>query len=167
MTRTIDDLLAEAEIRDLHIRYCRGADRMDFDLMRSSFHPDAVVDYGQFGTTVDDLIAGAEEGLKTFLVTTHSTANQLVEINGDCAWAEHYTLATHRLSETDEATLRDYVVSLRYIDRLERRAGTWKIAMRKLVVDWMRTDPVDAGQAAPKGELGRRDRSDPSYLRNV
>lgn len=165
MGKTLEDLLSEAEIKELQIRYCRGADRMDFDLMRSCFHPDAETDFGFFGGSVDAFIDAGRESLKAFLCTTHVTGNQLVEVDGDRAWAEHYTLATHRLPASDAARLRDFVTSVRYIDRLERRFGTWKIARRKLVLDWVRTDIVDDGEAVPDVEPGRRDRGDASYVR--
>ena len=35
MDPKLQRLLDEAEIRDVHLRYCRGIDRMDFDLVRS------------------------------------------------------------------------------------------------------------------------------------
>lgn len=156
---------AEAEIKELQIRYCRGADRMDFDLLRSCFHPDAQTDYGYFGGSVDDFIEAGKAGLEAYLGTTHVTGNQLVEVDGDAAWAEHYTLATHRLPASDEAPLRDFMTSVRYIDRLERRSGEWKIARRKLVLDWVRTEFVPDGTEVPAVEPGRRDRSDASYSR--
>ena len=37
MKNTIDELLAEAAIRDVQMRYCRAVDRMDFDLLRTCF----------------------------------------------------------------------------------------------------------------------------------
>jgi hypothetical protein len=42
MAKTIEDVVAEAEIRDVHLRYCRANDRRDAELMRGCFHPDAV-----------------------------------------------------------------------------------------------------------------------------
>lgn len=165
MGKSIDDVIAEAEIRDLQIRYCRGADRMDFDLMRSSFHPDATTDFGFFGGSIDEFIAAGREQLKSFLCTTHNTGNQLVELDGDTAWAEHYTVATHRLPADDTLPLRDFVTAVRYIDRLERRNGEWRIAHRRLVLDWSRTDPVNDSGTVPGVPTGKRDRTDPSYLK--
>ena len=42
MEAKLQQLLDEAEIRRVHIRYCRGIDRMDWDLVRSCYHPDAI-----------------------------------------------------------------------------------------------------------------------------
>jgi hypothetical protein len=166
MAKTIEQMLAEAEIRELQIRYCRACDRMDFELLRSCFHPDATTDYGFFGGTVDEFVAGAQAGLPGYLATTHNTGNQLVEVDGDSAWAEHYTVATHRVAADGIGPFRDFVTAVRYIDRLERRAGEWRIARRELVLDWHRSDPVSEFEQRPDVQPGRRDRSDASYRRS-
>ena len=163
MRKTIEEVLAEAAIKDVQMRYCRACDRMDFELLRSCFHADATTSYGFFGGSVDEFIASAQAQLPLFLHTTHVTGNQNVEVAGDSAWAEHYTLATHRLAADADQPLRDFITAVRYIDRMECRAGDWRIAHRKLVLDWTRTDPV--GPAAPDPEVprGERGTADPSY----
>ena len=163
MNKTIDDLLAEATIRDIQIRYCRAVDRMDFDLLRACFHPDATTDYGFFACGVDEFVALAQEALKAYLGTTHFTGNQLVEVDGDSAWAEHYTVATHRCPAEDIIPIHDFVTAVRYIDRMERREGEWRIARRVLILDWWRKDPVEDFGDGPGVQPGKRDRSDASY----
>lgn len=165
MAKTIDQLLAEAEIKELQIRYCRACDRMDFDALRACFHADATTDYGFFGGGVDDFIEGAQVGLPMYLGTTHNTGNQLVEVDGDSAWAEHYTVATHRCPADEIGPLRDLVTAVRYIDRLERRGGEWRILRRELILDWSRSDPVIDIDLRPDVQPGRRDRGDASYDR--
>lgn len=163
MKKTLDEVLAEAAIRDIQMRYCRGADRMDFDLMRSCFHPDAVTEY--FGETdVDGFIEMGRKALPGFLCTTHNTGNQLVEVTGDTAWAEHYTVATHRLPADETGPERDFVTAVRYVDRLECRDGDWRISRRTLVFDWGRIDPIGDLRYEPKSLAARRDRDDPSYV---
>lgn len=163
MNKTIDALLAEASIRDIQIRYCRGVDRMDFELLRTCFHPEATMDYGFFACGVDEFIALAEASLKAYLGTTHFTGNQLVEVSGDSAWAEHYTVATHRCPPEEAIPLHDLVTAVRYIDRMECRDGDWRIARRVLILDWWRKDPVPDFGPGPEVQPGRRDRSDASY----
>lgn len=163
MRKTIEDVVAEAAIRAVQMRYCRACDRMDFELLRECFHPDATTDYGFFGGSVDDFIAAARAGLPSYLVTTHNTGNQNVEVDGDVAWAEHYTVATHRIAADESGPLRDFVTAVRYVDRMECRDGDWRIARRKLVLDWARTDPVPPGATEPAVPNARRDREDPSY----
>lgn len=163
MRKTIAQVVAEAAIKDVHVRYCRACDRMDFELLRSCFHPDATTEYGFFGGSVDDFIAGARQSLPAFVATTHNTGNQCVDVDGDTAWAEHYTVATHRMAADDLGPERDFVTSVRYVDRMECRDGDWRIARRVLVLDWIRSDPVVAIEPRPEVQAGRRDRQDVSY----
>lgn len=163
MRKTMEQVVAEAAIRDIQMRYCRACDRMDFDLLRSCFHPDAMTEYGFFGGSVDSFIASARQSLSAFVKTTHNTGNQLVEVEGDGAWAEHYAVATHRLAADSQGPERDFVTAVRYVDRLECRGGDWRIARRVLILDWMRVDPTGVIGPEPEVQPGRRDRSDPSY----
>lgn len=160
MAKTLDDLLAESEIRDVHLRYCRANDRRDEDLMRSCFHPGAVVELHE-PLDVEAFIGMGRQVLSQFTGTWHNTGNQLVEVSGDAAWAEHYTTSSHRSAADDNGPERDFIVFGRYVDRMEKRDGEWKIAKRKMIVDYVRMDPVPAGP--PMGGEGARDRTDPSY----
>lgn len=168
MAKTIDEIIAESEIKDVHLRFCRANDRRDEELTRSCFHPDAVVELHE-PLTVDALIALGREVLSRFTVTWHNTGNQLVEVDGDTAWAEHYTISSHRIAADEAGPERDFVASGRYIDRMERRDGEWRIARRMMLLDFTRTDPVPASEPGFGTHSGKRNRSDPSYamrLRN-
>ena len=162
MPKTVEDLLAEAEIRDVHLRYCRANDRRDEALMRECFHPDAVIELHE-SLNVDAFIALGRTILGRYVVTWHNTGNQLVEVHGDAAWAEHYTISTHRIAADERGPERDFVVSGRYIDRMERRDREWRIVRRTMLVDFTRTDPVPAGELGLGTRRGVRNRSDPSY----
>jgi hypothetical protein len=161
MPKTIEDVVAEAEIKDLHIRYCRANDRRDEELMRSCFHVDAVMELHE-PFDIDGFIAIWREVLGHYTATWHFTGNQLVEVAGDVAWAEHYTVSTHRIAADADGPERDFVASGRYVDRVERRNGEWKFTRRKNLIDLMRTDPVPASTPL-MGNSGARDRTDPSY----
>ena len=162
MPKTIDDLLAEALIKDVHLRFCRANDRRDEELMRSCFHADAVIELHE-PFEVEAFLAFGRTVLRRFTVTWHNTGNQLVEVDGDSAWAEHYTISSHRIAADGAEPERDLVAYGRYIDRMERRGGEWRIARRTLIVDYTRTDPVPASAPGFRTPAGARDRSDPSY----
>ena len=166
MGKTIEDVVAEAAIKDVHIRYCRANDRRDEELMRSCFHPEAVIELHE-DLSVDAFIELGRMVLGMYAVTWHNTGNQLVEVKGDAAWAEHYTTSTHRIAANDEGPERDFVVFGRYIDRFEKRGGEWRIARRKMLVDFTRTDQVAPGEPGLGGSGGARDRSDPSYAMRI
>ena len=165
MKKTHEDILAEAAIRDVQMRYCRAADRVDFDLFRTCFHDDAVLEFSFFTGSVDEFIAMAEQMLQGFVATTHFTGNSLIQVKGDRAWCEFYTLATHRIARDEKGPERDYATSVRYIDHMACRDGDWRILTRLCVLDWGRTDPVPEQCEGDKMGAARRDRSDPSYLK--
>jgi hypothetical protein len=162
MPSTGEELLSEAAIKDVHIRFCRANDRRDEELMRSCFHPDAVIELHET-LDVDAFIALGRAVLGTFTVTWHNTGNQLVEVDGDAAWAEHYTISSHRIAADDAGPERDFVAYGRYIDRMERRGGEWRISRRTMLLDFTRTDTVTPQNLAFGTPGGARDRSDPSY----
>ena len=162
MSKTIDDLLAEAQIKDVHLRFCRANDRRDEELMRSCFHPDAVIELHET-LDVEAFLALGRAVLSRFTVTWHNTGNQLVEVNGDTAWAEHYTISSHRIAADETGPERDFVAYGRYVDHMEQRDGEWRIARRTMLLDFTRTDPVPASEPGFGTLGGTRDRSDPSY----
>lgn len=164
MQKTMQELLAESAIRDIHIRYCRAADRMDFDLFRTCFHDDAVLEFSFFTGSVDEFIVMAEQMLKNFAITTHFAGNALIEVKNDQAWCEFYALATHRIAADEKGPDRDFITSVRYIDHMGCREGDWRIERRLCVLDWARTDPLTKGFEGDRSSAARRDRSDPSYL---
>lgn len=162
----IQTLIDEALIRNVHLRYCRGVDRLDWELVRSCYHPDATDEHGSYSGGIDGFIDWIAAGLPRFESTTHFTGNQLVEVTGDTAWAEHYALVTHRRAATGEAPAADLIVNVRYIDRMERRDGEWRIAKRVVIADSEKLETIegswlDLAQLRPS----RRDRSDHSYAR--
>ena len=162
MAKTIDDVIAESEIKDVHLRYCRANDRRDEELMRSCFHPDAVIELHK-PLEVEAFIALGREVLGNYTVTWHNTGNQLVEVDGDAAWAEHYTISSHRIAASDEGPERDFVASGRYIDRMEKRDGEWRIARRIMLLDFNRLDPNPPQPPGFGSRGGERNRHDPSY----
>lgn len=163
MQKTIDDVLAEAAIRDLQRRYCRGVDRLDWDMVRSCFHADAETDYGFFTGSPDEFVAMARGGMTAYSATTHFIGNQLVEVQGDSAWAEHYVIAYHRCPADSQGPERDFICNFRYVDRNERRGGDWRIAQRVLLVDSWRSDPVGDAGSGPTTRRGEHGPGDPSF----
>jgi hypothetical protein len=162
----LDRLVAEAEIRRVVERYCRGIDRMDLDLVRSCYHPDAHDEHGSFSGTVDEYITWVGELLAKYDATMHFVGNQLVEFDdADTAWVETYGISVHR-SASDVRHL-NLTTGFRFVDRFERRGGEWRIARRVAVPDWsLRHAPDDWWPLPAHHRVGRRDRRDAVYLRD-
>ncbi len=160
MAMTIDELLARQEIADVILRYARGIDRLDLELVRSCYHPDAYDDHGTFRGTLDEFIDAAGSFLPRWTATQHFMGNMLIEVEGEMAKSETYAVAYHR-REAEDGTGKDDVMGIRYVDRFERRAGEWKIAHRVVVTEWRRVDPVKGAKGRHEvGVWGRRDATD-------
>lgn len=160
----IERLTAVEAIRACVYRVCRAVDRIDAELLRSAFHPGAIVHYGKhYDGAVDGWIASAIKHQGTQSQAHHLVGNINIKINGkDDALAESYELARHK--SLVDGQIRDLVLGMRTLDRFSRRNGEWKISERTKIIDWGRSitaneGPYDNGPM-PKGA---RDKSDASY----
>lgn len=164
----LQQILARAEIYDVLMQYMRGVDRRDMNLVRAAFHPGATqtnpyLAPGEQGS-VEDLIALMDANALHIPMSMHLLGNIVYEFAGDdLAVVESYLIAyqTHRDSAENEG-LRQ--TGSRYLDRFERRNGSWKIAKRVLPLNFVR--PL-----APPGDqilftnpiLSTRDGDDPLW----
>lgn len=130
----IADRLAIAETL---ARYCRGIDRCDAAVLAAVFTPDARLDYGSGAAPIAEAIAGLMAGLGAMRLTQHNISNTVMHLDGDTAKAETHCVALH-LIPTPEGEI-ELVVGGRYLDRLVKREGRWRIAERLYVMDWNRT----------------------------
>ena len=165
MEGALRELLDERAIRAVVLRYCRGVDRMDRELVRSCYHDDATDSHGSFVGTVDEFLEWCWRLLGRYTTTMHFVGNLLVDLHptdADVARAETYGIAFHR---TDGGGPKgNLVIGFRYIDRFERRDGEWRIAQRVATSEWVRVDALEHQWPTPEGMLvGRRDRDDPVY----
>jgi SnoaL-like protein len=165
----------EAELRDLCARrgiheaicnYMRGQDRLMPELHRSAFHDDAYVDCGVYAGDADGFVRFAQGFLGSMTLSHHMMGQAQIEVDGYKASGEVYFIAFHRLTENGRD--KDLFVAGRYVDEYEDRGSGWKIARRRLLVDWARTE--DAADAFVKQQanlvLGARGNQDFSNQRN-
>jgi len=162
----LEQLLDRQDILDCLIRFSRGMDRFDRELFLSAFHPDAVIAAGPFVGGPMDLYDWAsrlhEQGQAA---THHNLLNHTCDIDGDGAHTETYYLFVGR--NRDET---NWIAGGRYIDRLERRQGAWKIALRTNAIEWsglVPTLPIPFAEVPDIHANGApsRSRDDPSYVR--
>jgi predicted nuclease with RNAse H fold len=160
-------LLDRQAIADVVARYVRGVDRLDRDLVRSCYHPDATDEHGSFSGGVDAYVDWAFGLLRRYDTTMHLLGPTLVELAGDVALAETYGVAHHRAAPDDDGAFdakRNLVTGFRYVDRFERRDGTWRIAKRIATTEWSRVDDLAGWWSVPDHlRGGRRDGQDPVY----
>jgi ketosteroid isomerase-like protein len=155
-------LLDKEAIREASLRYTRGVDRHDADIMAAAYHSDATDDHGAYIGDPAGFIRYANDVHARHWVThQHYVTNQTIELDGDVAHVETYFLATLRRS-----TGTVDMVGGRYVDRFERRQGRWAVADRACLVEWNGELPPAAVAVDPELFLrGAWDRSDLSYQR--
>ena len=137
MDASIEELKAFLErekIRDCLARLARGEDRRDAALIRASYWPDSTSDYGVFSGNFDAYLAWVVPGSPAIPVTQHVLGQSTIALDGDVARVETQVIAYHRVNVGEEE--RDTVIGGRYLDRMEKRAGEWRIAQRTMLYDW-------------------------------
>jgi hypothetical protein len=163
LASVVRELHDRHEIYDCLMRYCRGVDRFDREMISSAYHPGALDDHGHFVGPAEELIdrVFALHG-KLQRRTQHHITNHRCELAGDIAHAESYYIFR---SLNAEAPFHS-ITSGRYIDRLEKRHGRWGIVARVCTIDILDQQWDPTGNTLDGNhEATSRDRSDPSYRR--
>lgn len=164
----IAESLADREaIRQCLYRYSRGVDRLDADMLRSAYWPDAIDSHLEFTGNVEQFIAWAFPIMGAMDQTMHLIGNVLITMNGDTADVESYFYGYHRISV--DGRKMDVIGAGRYLDRFAKRDDEWRIAERLVMTDWFREYPDSAdwtkGMLGLSIDFGRRFPDDPSYSR--
>jgi hypothetical protein len=155
----LQELLDKEAIRTALMRYCRGVDRLDADMVTSVYHPDAHDDHYGVIFTGETVGQGLVDWMAdTMDSTAHCITTYNIELDGDVAGCESYSTSMHLT--TRDGVQRTMMSITRYVDRFERRDGEWRISDRLVVVEQSGYVPVEL--LGPP-HLARRDRSDPSY----
>lgn len=134
----VADLAARRDIQQALNNYMRGQDRLLPDLQRQAFHDDAWVDCGLFAGSARAFVDFAQGFLANCDATQHLIGQVDIQLDGRRGSGEVYFIAHHRTTENGEKF--DLFVAGRYHDEYEDRGDGWKIARRKEIVDWVRTD---------------------------
>jgi ketosteroid isomerase-like protein len=179
LERTVAVLADRQAIHDCLMRYSRGVDRLDRELILSCYHPDAVDDHGVFIGNRDEFADWViPMHTATHALHQHAIFNVFVDLDGDVAHTESYYMFVGLNRKGTPLAMSGG----RYLDRLEKRDGRWAIAARVCIRDWAPLneipEPLDQSQmtvvkSLPEhirelmrtGPQPARDRTDPSYDR--
>lgn len=168
MDDRLDRFLAvdQPRIRDVVYRYCRAVDRMDQQLLRECFHPDARDHHGDLERDLSRFIEWCWSQLQKFDSTMHFVGNVLIEPDPHTehrARSEAYAIAYH--TKVGGPAHRNLEIGLRYVDLFEwREDGGWRILHRRGVTDWARVIDQERTWAVPADYLlGARSEDDPVY----
>lgn len=132
----VQKLIDMDAIRQCLFRYARAIDRIDADLLRQVYWPEAVDNHGTYNGPVGGFIEYVIPALQKMEQTIHFFGNILIELRGESASSEAYFFACHRFG-TDSGEPREFTLGGRYLDRFEKRTGEWRILRRDLAYDWV------------------------------
>jgi SnoaL-like domain len=159
-------LMDRTAILDCIARNARGCDRHDAELLASSYHSDGVDEHGftvNPGPKYSDYANAAHSAMSQ--QNMHNITTHQCEIDGDVAHAESYSVGLF----LDPDGKAGRLLAGRYLDRLERRDGEWKIALRRVTCEVILTGDASIVNAPTFKEMGylkgMRDKRDTTYQR--
>ena len=184
----IRELIDRQKCYDVLTRYCRALDRCDLDLMKSVYWDDATDDHGVFQGNAQEFAEFIIKEIQNwFEVTMHAICNVHMEYGNDVMYTESYLIAYHKvngarekveavqgptyLSKFDWDSVKDthhvFLYGGRYVDRLEKKNGEWRIALRRVVMDWNENWPgntiLDEGMFSTLQLRGCHGHDDPVF----
>jgi ketosteroid isomerase-like protein len=127
-------------VQDVLARYFQAVDRRDRERLSRVFTENASWrSVGAWSFTGADAIAdGILKVVSRYKTTFHLMGNVSIEVHGDTATAESYTIAYHI---HDRNAAKAWVVGLVYKDDLVREDDLWKISRRDLEAKWLQGEP--------------------------
>jgi hypothetical protein len=148
MDQRLQEIIDHHEITQTLKEYCHGCDRCDEQRMGSVYHDDSFDDHGNFKASGPEFAKlMTAEILATTKSLFHMLGQSLIKVTGNESGAE----MCNQLGG-------------RFVDKLERRDGRWRIKHRVVVRDWGISLPIEADWTEKAGLLdGQRSGADPSF----
>lgn len=176
-TTALQRLLDRAAITDQVHAYARGVDRQDWELVRSTYHPDALDEHGAYSGNVDGFIDYLQSRHPDIDHSMHVVGQIVIEFASDTvALVETYIVNSQRLRpgylgtrapaglEIGPEDALDTVAFGRLIDTFTCRDGEWRVAHRKLVPEVARNSvAAKADGMSQMAPVHRRSQEDPLY----
>ncbi|WP_285018186.1 nuclear transport factor 2 family protein [Novosphingobium sp. fls2-241-R2A-195] len=166
LAATVTYLKDRQDILDCIIRECRARDRQDVEQIASCWWEDGVDEHGAVVTFAPDYPERANAGHRWgFQATSHNITNHICDIDGDTANCESYVVGGLFWKDSQKTS----IAFGRYLDRLEKRGGEWRIMVRRCTIEMTAdADPSWVFSDAVKGFLKHQwSREDPSYERPI
>lgn len=165
------------EIQELLYRYARGVDRRDWQAVRAVYHSDAFDDHGNYKGDIDGFIESLQTRHAHIEQSMHVIANCIIEFDTpDSALVESYFITYQRIMPSagegrasyllrealaDDEAVQGQAIG-RYVDRVTRRMGEWRIEKRAVVYEVYRGTPtVPGGRLRDNWTVSARDGHDP------
>jgi hypothetical protein len=157
------ELRARQAIYAVLVRYCKGVDRLDPEIMQSTYHPDGIDERGEVRTPAEFAARIVSDFSTHSILTSHNVTNVNIRIDGNAARCESGVIS---ITWRKDGQLR--IGAARYIDRFECRYQEWRIAHRLVISDIAGVLTTAEAMATPAGYLaGTRGHDDASYRADV
>ncbi len=136
-------------------------DRRDFQLLKTCYWPDASEEHG----AVTDFFVWLDVRTRDWDRTMFCLSQIIIDLEGDVAAVETY-FHGYRKRPKPTGGWFDEFVSGRYVDKMTKRQGEWRIQHRIVVFEWFRhlPDCMDVvGSPFGAARRGARKPADPIY----
>lgn len=164
MHERLQEMLDHYEIRKTLSEYCQACDRGDVERMGDVYLDDSWDDHGAVqapGKEFARIMSARIRESTTSLF--HMLGQSLITVDGDEAGAETYFLAAS-LSRREDGTEMCNQLGGRFVDKLRRENGRWRIKHRCVVRDWAISLPVESDWTREAGlKPGQRSGADPVF----
>lgn len=152
-------LLDKKAIEEVLLKFLRGCDRAEPDLVEQAYWPDGWEDHGgTFNGPASEWIAVVKERLTRAGMMNHLAMNLVIDLkSASTATAECYILTASRLQVKGESF--DTRTLARCVDQMEKRGDEWRIRRRTMCWEWNEEHEITETWA--RGSIT----SDPSKLR--
>ncbi|MCZ6855395.1 MAG: nuclear transport factor 2 family protein [Gammaproteobacteria bacterium] len=140
MTYTPEQLSDIECIRDVAKRYSRGLDRLDENLMKSAYWPEATDDHGVFAGNAMEFVEMCMEAHLGWRSTSHCIYNHYITLDSDGTRARGEAYNVTYLFQKDDDVLDTWYG--RYLDVYEKRDEQWRIIERVCVHEGTTTESV-------------------------
>jgi len=163
MQERLQMLLDHFDIREVIEAYVHACDRGDRDAVADVYHPDSWDDHGPLKSSGPEFATNVVDSLRQYWKScNHLLGQSRIRVTGDTAGAETLFFATLTRDENG-ITMLDQQIG-RYVDRFERREGTWRIKERLCIQEWACSAPLGASYVDRESFLkGLRSDEDASY----
>jgi len=171
LEQKVQEIWDRQEIEQLMYKHARSLDRMDGELMKSTYWEDAIEEHQDpiypdlfhWNDNAWKFVPEAMKGFTALKVTQHRISNILIEIDDNQATAETYVWAYH-VHEEDGVDKEGILGGRHYFD-LEKRNGEWRIKHRLTIFDWNQNRDASAiwGDKFTEKYKSKRDYTESSY----
>jgi SnoaL-like domain len=151
------ELLDRQAIRDVLAVASRGIDRVAPDILRTAYHEKSIDYHGGFVGSGTEFADSPGRQSPDSLTSHHSLGQSLIDVDGTVAFAETYFVMNYERFARKRNEVRAGMMIGRYLDRLDKIEGEWRITVRKVLIDSSRESAkADEPPGAKTFPSGRR-----------